>query len=217
MLIFFFKTVWVNDYCAAQVSNSSSCSILIHINNTKPKVISQNRSEAFCLCLLTDTSVSTDLQMQINSLPAGGAVGARNIAVSPGTAVIKSATTLTKTTSSGITGNTKWKWNQSAQFIQLSISWIIYLCRSVLILWRAATITQFMGNTGHCYKTNCHNLSVNKKIKKHISREMLPDHVKRHMLNRCQYNKCQEGNLACAFISHHLQKDIKNSTNDLQV
>ncbi len=88
---FFLKTVWVNDYCAAQVSNSSSCSILIHINNTKPKVISQNSSEAFCVCLLADTSVSTDLQMQINSLPAGGAVGARNIAVSPGTAVIKSA------------------------------------------------------------------------------------------------------------------------------
>ncbi len=29
---------------------------------------------AFCLCLLTDTSVSTDLHMHINSLPAEGAV-----------------------------------------------------------------------------------------------------------------------------------------------
>ncbi len=32
-----------------------------------------------------------DLQMQIDSLPAGGAVGAGDIAVSPVTAVIKSA------------------------------------------------------------------------------------------------------------------------------
>ncbi len=33
----------------------------------------------------------TDLQMQINYLPAGGAVGEGNIAVTPVTAVIKSA------------------------------------------------------------------------------------------------------------------------------
>ncbi len=47
----------------------------------------------------------TDLQMQIHSLPAGGAVGARDIAVSPVTTVISAA--LTKATLSGITGKMK--------------------------------------------------------------------------------------------------------------
>ncbi len=47
----------------------------------------------------------TDLQMQMNSLPAGGADGAGNIAVFPVTAVIK--VMRSNATLSGITGKTK--------------------------------------------------------------------------------------------------------------
>ncbi len=42
-----------------------------------------------CLCLQTDTSVSTDLHMHIIYLPAGCAAGVGDIAVSPVMAVIK--------------------------------------------------------------------------------------------------------------------------------
>ncbi len=59
--------------CKIVISSSS----LIHSNNTWLKTVLKH---TFCLCLLTENSVfPTDLQMQVHSLPAGGAVGAGEV------------------------------------------------------------------------------------------------------------------------------------------
>ncbi len=88
MPIFFGRYIWplssrVIVYSRAQDGSSSS---LIHSNNT-----AQNSSEAFCLCLLTDTNVSHRLA-NANWLTASRRrCWSADIMVSPVTAVIKSA------------------------------------------------------------------------------------------------------------------------------
>ncbi len=54
---------------------------IIHVSKLK-HLLKTVLKHALCLCLQTDTSVSTDLHMKINSLPARGAVVVRDIVVS---------------------------------------------------------------------------------------------------------------------------------------
>ncbi len=75
--------------------------------------------------------------------------------------------------------------------------YIWYLWQSVLISWRVPQINQWMGNTGHCYKSNGHNLSDNNN-NNNINKNKLifavkcRPIIKRHELTGCRDNKCHE-------------------------
>ncbi len=126
-------------YCRAQYGSSSS---LIYSNNTGQNFSpSQNSSEAFCLCLLTDTNVSHILGNANWFSASRRRCWSIDIMVSPVTVVIKSALrsqTLhywkdeIKTKSSFSEDARFWN-NAYVSTKYKSIGKSSYLCRSVLI------------------------------------------------------------------------------------
>ncbi len=177
----------------------------------------------------------TDLQVQIDSLPARGAAGAGDIALSLVTVVNKSALCseayfISHYRKHEIQITSKLFWRRSfnfetciAQFIQWSIKafWKIYLWRSVLILWRVATNYSMYGK--HWTLSSGHNLSDNK------NKEILILAVKCRpimsnaigSLNGCHDNKCHEGKVSISRLCFRLgpspKRQQQQQQNDLHV